>query len=278
MAADTQHRQLFAEMVRRRDDELDLAAAALLIAREEYPDLRVEDYIDRLDFLAGELARRVDLEDGPQGVISVINRYLFEELGFRGDQEDYFDPRNGFLNEVLDRRTGIPITLSVVYVEVARRLGLPVQGVGLPGHFIVKYVTDGSPILIDPFHGGALLSREDCHERVKAIYGPAAPFRESFLAAATKRQILGRILYNLKGIYLRDKAHAKALGTVELLLALSPWDLEEIRDRGMVSFQLRSLGPARDDLETYLRYFPDAPDVSAVRQTLEAVRALERGG
>src|SRR3972149_2719261 len=124
MAADTQHRQLFAEMVRRREDELDLAAAALLIAREEYPDLRVEDYIDRLDFQAGELARRVDLEDGPQGVISVINRYLFEELGFRGDQEDYFDPRNSFLNDVLDRRTGIPISLSVVYMEVARRLGL----------------------------------------------------------------------------------------------------------------------------------------------------------
>src|SRR3990170_3314009 len=278
MTAETQHRQLFAEMVRRRDEALDLAGAALLIAREEYPDLRVEEYIEWLDSMAAELARRVDLGDGPQGVISIINRYLFEEMGFHGNQEDYFDPRNSLLNDVLDRRTGIPMTLSVVYIEVARRLGLPVRGVGLPGHFVVKYVTDSSPILIDPFHGGALLSREDCHERVKAIYGPAAPFRESFLAAATKRQILARILYNLKGIYLRDKAHSRALGIVELLLALSPWDLEEVRDRGMIGFQLRSLGPARDDLETYLRYFPDAPDVSAVRQTLEAVRALERGG
>ena len=265
-------------MVRRRNDELDLATAALLIAREEYPDLRVEDYVDRLDFLAAQLAQRVDLGDGPQGVISVINRYLFEELGFHGNQENYFEPRNSFLNDVLDLRMGIPISLSVVYMEVARRLGLPVQGVGLPGHFIVKYVTDSSPILIDPFHEGALLSREDCHERVKAVYGPAAPFRESFLAAATKRQILARILYNLKGTYLREKNYAKALGIVELLLALHPWDLEEIRDRGMISFQLRSLGPAREDLETYLRHCADAPDAASVRQTLEAVRALERGG
>src|SRR3990172_6601372 len=277
MTADTKHRQLFAETVRRRDDELDLGAAALLIAREEYPDLRVEDYIDRLDLLAAELVQRVDLEDGPQGVISVINRCLFDELGFHGDSQDYFDPRNSFLNDVLDRRTGIPISLSVVYMEVARRLGLPVEGVGLPGHFIVKYDTESSPILIDPFDGGPPLSREDSHDRVKAIYGPAAPFRESFLAAATKRQILARILYNLKGIYLRDKAHSKALGIVELLLALSPWDLEEVRDRGMIGFQLRSLGPAPEDLETSLRYCADAADAATVRQTLEAIRALERG-
>lgn len=277
MTTDTQHRELFAEMVRRRDDELDLGAAALLIAQEEYPDLRVEEYIERLDSMGTELAPRIDLGDGPQGVISVVNRYLFDELGFHGDQENYFNTHNSFLNDVLDSRSGIPITLSVIYIEVCRRLGLPVQGVGLPGHFIVKYVTNSSPILIDPFHAGALLSREDCDERVKAIYGPAAPLRESFLAAATKRQILARILYNLKGVYLREKNYPKALGIVELLLALSPWDLEEIRDRGMIALQLRSLGPAREDLETYLRYYTEAPDAANVRQTLEAIRALERG-
>jgi len=263
-------------MVRRRDEDLDLAAAGLLIACEEYPRLDVDEYLTRLDLMAAELGRSLDLEAEPQRIAAALSAYLSGDMGFHGNQEEYFDPRNSFLNDVLDRRTGIPITLSVVYMEVARRLALPVVGAGLPGHLIVKYVAGEDDILIDPFNGGAILSREDCHELVKTAYGPDVPFRESFLAAPTKRQILSRILYNLKGLYLRNDDFARAQGTVELLLAISPWDLEEIRDRGMLSYRLHAYDSAVRDLETYLRHCPQATDAANVRQTLEAVQVLGR--
>src|SRR5438445_11102873 len=157
-------------MVARPEASVDLAEASLLIAGEEYPGLDPAPYLGRLDELGAHLRRRAG-DAGADALVPELNRLLFEEEGFRGNTVDYYDPRNSFLNDVLDRRTGIPISLSTVYMAVGRRAGVPVQGVGLPGHFVVRVTTAGGEALVDPFHDGAVLTLEDCQERLDRIYG-----------------------------------------------------------------------------------------------------------
>jgi regulator of sirC expression with transglutaminase-like and TPR domain len=179
------------------DEAVDLAHASLLIACEEYPDLDVNRYVARLDEWGEELRVRVEQQAEPAVVASSINHLLFEQEGFRGNTKDYYDPRNSFLNEVLDRRTGIPITLATVYMEVARRAGIAISGVGLPGHFIVRLRGQGPGLLVDPFHGGALLSVEDCQARLDRIYEGRVKVEPSMLAACERKEILARMLRNL---------------------------------------------------------------------------------
>jgi regulator of sirC expression with transglutaminase-like and TPR domain len=250
-------------MVRRRDDEIDLAEASLLYAREEYPRLVLRNYLARLDELAAAVTRRLPEGAGPRRTLDALNDYLFQVEGFRGNEESYYDPRNSYLNEVLDRRLGIPITLSVVYLEVGRRLGLPLDGVGFPGHFLIRYAADGEAIFLDPYHGGAILNPD--------VFAESALQHSYYLAAVTKRQILTRMLTNLKAVYLKDEDFDRASRIVELLLLVNPGALEEIRDRGLIRFRLGQRLAALIDLETYLRFAAEAEDAATIRREAGAI-------
>jgi len=268
-------RERFAETVARGEEELNLAEAALLIAKEEYPDLDDRPYLERLDRMAEEVGDRHVGAEGPDSRLEALNRYLFDSLGFRGNTDDYYDPRNSFLNEVLDRRTGIPITISVVYLEVGWRLGMPLRGVGFPGHFLVKYTDQAGEIVIDPFNRGAILSPDDCQGRLDQVYGGRVQFQSGFLAGVTRRQILLRILTNLKGIYLAGKDHRRALAAVERILIVDPSLAPEIRDRGILRMQLQQTGAAIADLERYLTMNPKTDDAEEVRRRLRDWRQAQ---
>ncbi len=265
-------RAQFAETVAQNEPDLELDRAALLIAAEEYPNLEVERYLEQLASFA-ELARQRDEFHGdPLVRITRLSSLVFDELGFRGNIEDYFDARNSFLNDVIDRRTGIPITLSVLYIEVARRIGLKFFGVGMPSHFIVKYASDEEEILLDPFNGGRLLSEEKCREMVEEIYGGQMKFHPAFLCAVTKRQILARMLQNLKGIYARVGDHHKTLSVIERALLISPDAASEIRDRGLVYSGMGRYALALGDLEEYLRRAPEAADAKEIKERIGELR------
>jgi regulator of sirC expression with transglutaminase-like and TPR domain len=240
-----------------------LAQAALLIARIEYPRLDVEAYLGKLDAM-GELARqavqrRVErtADNSRLACIKAVNEYLFEELHFVGNRDKYEDPRNSCLNEVLDRRTGIPITLCVVYMEVARRAGLHIDGVNFPGHFLVRCPEVGrrgsNGLIIDPFHGGALLSEHDCRLLLQRQVGSEVAFSKSLLAPTTRLQIIVRMLINLKRIYVHMRSFPQARDVTELLLAMTPSALSELRDRGLLAYHLNDVTGALRDLQTYLK-------------------------
>jgi regulator of sirC expression with transglutaminase-like and TPR domain len=264
-------RTAFATLVAQPEEQMDLAEAALLLAKEDYPDLDVARYLARLDAMAREAVAGVPDRAAPE-MIRALNAYLFKAQGFRGNSEDYYDPRNSFLNEVLDRRTGIPLSLSMIYMEVGRRAGLSLQGVGMPGHFLVKHVCGGQEILIDPYNAGAILRVEDCQCLLDRLFHGKVPFEPRFLDPVGPRQILSRMLHNLKVIYFNARQYAKAVSVVERLLVLQPACATEIRDRGLLLSQLNAFGRASRDLERYLRMAPGADDSQVIRSHLRALR------
>jgi len=268
-------RLIFARLVSRPEPTIDLAEAALLIAKEEYPDLEVARYLSRLDALAAEVRDRVGNGPDAHRLIASLGDYLFKEQGFRGNTSDYYDPRNSFLNDVLDRRMGIPITLSTVYMEVGRRLGARLHGVGMPGHFLVKYVGPGEEVVIDPFNGGTIVSPSDCQRLLDRISGGKLAFEPRFLSVLGARKILARMLSNLKMIYFNSQAYAKALSVVDRLLILDPRAATEVRDRGLLYCQLNRYPEAMVDLERYLTLAPAAEDAEAIRDHLRSIRQRE---
>jgi regulator of sirC expression with transglutaminase-like and TPR domain len=265
-------RQRFAGLVSRPETAIDLAEAALVIAQEEYPKLEVAHYLSCLDGLGAEVRARVGSVEDPHRLISALGDYLFREQGFHGNSDDYYDPRNSFLNDVLDRRIGIPITLSAVYMEVGRRLGLRLHGVGMPGHFLVKYAGADEEIVIDPFNGGALLSHADCQRMLDRIYQGKVAFEPRFLATVGTRQILCRMLNNLKAIYFKKQDFAKALSVVDRLLIIEPASATEVRDRGLLLSQLKRYPEATADLERYLKLAPQAEDSGVICDHLRSIR------
>ena len=224
-------RQLFADMVQGSEADIDLGKAALLIASEAYPGLDLLRYVAKLEAMAAAVRPQIAAAEDGLGKIEALNAYLFQELGFRGNPQQYYDVRNSFLNEVLDRKLGIPITISVVYIEVGRRAGMSLHGVGMPGHFIVRYDSPDDVMFIDPFNRGRILSRTACEELIQQIYGEPVPFQETFLATVTAKQLLSRMLGNLKAIYLQEKDYLKALSVVERLLLIQPRAEQELKDR-----------------------------------------------
>lgn len=253
----------------------ELAPAALAIARIEYPSLEAAPYLVRLDRMGAEAASRVRGIDSPPDAVRALNEYLYDEQGFTGNREQYDDPRNSFLNDVLDRRTGIPIALAVVYLEVARRAGLPVSGINFPGHFLLRGAAHAAdlasdlddPLIIDPFHGGALLSEIDCRQLLRQHIGDEAAFDRTLLAPTTRRDIVVRMLVNLKRLYVRMRSFPQARFTSDLLLAVDPSAISELRDRGLLAYHLEDFSAALRDLEEYLRLVPrrtaadEAPDI-----------------
>ena len=239
-----------------------LAAGALVIARIEYPRLDAERYLSRLDAM-GDAARRLierhidDTGDSStSSCVSAFNQYLFEDQHFVGNRERYEDPRNSCLNEVLERRTGIPITLSLVYMEVGRRAGLQIDGINFPGHFLVRcpeMSPRGKGLIIDPFHSGAQLSEHDCRLLLEKHVGSEVAFSKSLLTPATRPQVMVRMLLNLKKIYVHMHSFPQARDVTDLLLALTPSALSELRDRGLLAYHLNDVTSALRDLQTYLK-------------------------
>ncbi len=264
----------FALVVDRPESSLDLGEAALLIAEDAYPSLDVDRYLAHLDALAEPLRPRVREDSELIDTVQALNGHLFGEIGFRGNEEDYYDTRNSYLNDVLDRKLGIPITLSLVYIEVARRVGLTVVGIGLPGHFIVEARRDGESVLLDPFHGGVLLTPEDCERLVQEVYGGSVPFSEDQLEPVRKRAILTRVLNNLKRTYLTRDDPGRAWPVVEKMVHLNPESPLDRRDRGLLAYRLNRFAMARDDLQFYLAHRPEAPDRVAIRASLSAIESI----
>jgi regulator of sirC expression with transglutaminase-like and TPR domain len=242
----------------------DLAPAALAIARVEYPSLRTGGYLEAIDRMGSEAAARV-ARTGARGrdAIGVLNEYLYDEQRFTGNRQSYDDPRNSFLNEVLDRRTGIPISLAVVYLEIARRAGVHVAGINFPGHFLLRAADDEARLryeedllIVDPFHGGALLSEADCREMLRQHVGDEAAFDRDLLAPATRHEIVVRMLVNLKRLYVRMRSFPQARFVADLLLTVDPSAVSELRDRGLLAYHLEDFSAALRDLESYLRLMP----------------------
>lgn len=255
------------------DEKIDLLRGALLIAETEYPRLRPELYIGKID----ELAVRAQslLPDGPDAAqtIQVMNQVLFAEEKLRGNNEDYYDPRNSFLNDVLERKLGIPITLAVVYMEVARRIGFPLFGVGMPGHFLLKhYDVDGRQTLIDCFASGKILSASDCQRRLNEIYSGQLTLQPDFLGAIPRRQILMRMLNNLRSVYLTRRNFRKALQIVDLILAIYPRSPEDVKQRAVLLHELGAASRALQDFDLYLKMSPEASDADEIRQITLSIR------
>jgi regulator of sirC expression with transglutaminase-like and TPR domain len=251
---------------------LPLLEAVLEIAAEEHETMDVLAQVARIETIGAAAKERVADLTNPFARLAALREFLFDELGFRGNSEHYDDPRNSYLDDVLERKLGIPLTLSIVVIEVARRAGIEAEGVGLPGHFVVRVEPSGRRLLIDPFHGGHIVTIEDCKDLVVRTTGRASLFRRDSLDAATPRAMLTRLLLNLKRIHLAQGDYIRALAVVERLLVVAPGDAKEIRDRGLLLAHLGQSGAAVSDLECYLALAPSAPDVESVRGRLAWIR------
>lgn len=252
------------------EDEIDLAWAALLIAASEYPELDVVGQMEVLDSLAAGAAKGMGDDGDPLSSVNNLSAYLFDEVGFHGNEAEYYDPRNSYLNEVLARRMGIPITLSVVCIEVGKRLGIPLEGVGMPGHFLLRH-RDEPGIYIDPFHRGILLSEDECAQLLRDATRTAVPWDKSYLTTVSNRELIARILRNLKGIYLNQHDHQRALGIAGLAVSLQPNIIGERRDRGLIHYQLGNHQAALEDLRIYLAASPPGVDASDVRRLVDRI-------
>ena len=253
------------------DDELPLLDTALLIARDEYPDLEPGGYTAQMETYADALRPQLDGDIDLPARLTAINRYLFEEVGFAGNNLEYDDPRNSYLNDVVDRKLGIPISLAVIQIEVTRRLGMPLDGVSFPGHFLVRLPVDDGILVLDPYNKGRPVSAEELRERASPHMGGHPPDDQQLLqilAPATNRAILMRMLRNLKGLYLEQRDWERVARTADRLLKLSPGTAEAVRDRGLAYRELGYAKGAREDLARYLQMLPEAEDGEGVRAVL----------
>jgi len=252
------------------ENEGALDAAALEMASIEFPSLIPGPYLERLDEMGRELGDETDGMSGPE-FLAQANTYLFSEIGFRGNERNYYDPRNSCLNWVLDQRTGIPITLSLVYIEVARRIGRPVFGIGLPGHFVIRYDDGEFSTYVDPFNGGKLLNEHECQELVTGIGGAEALSDPLLFRAANTRYILIRMLNNLRAAYFRREEFGRAATVLNLLVQSSPGTADYYKGRGIANVHIRQFGAAKADFEQYLRLHPDADDRDEIVKQMAAI-------
>lgn len=262
-------RQFFYQEIHQPDDQISLERAALYLAMEEYPELDVEAYLNALDTMAVEVEERLPTEPYPLRILQTINRYLYDDLGFEGNTADYYSPRNSFLNDVIDRRKGIPITLSLVYLAIAKRIDFPMVGIGMPGHFLIRPAVADMEIFVDAFNQGEILFPQDCKDRLAQLFGQSIELQPSFLQVVTPKQFLARMLTNLKVIYLEQSNVEKALAAIERILLLFPESPSELRDRGILYYRLNRFTEARQDLEDYLTLVPNAKDAPIIKGLIE---------
>jgi len=269
-------RQQFVNELRRTEGEIDLARAALLIASEQYPQLPIDMYLGRLDQLAERVLERLEGETAPTLVLQELITTLFEREKFVGNREAYYDPRNSFLNDVLDRRLGIPLTLGIVVLEVGWRLGLDLEGVNFPHHFLVRFRGESMSLLIDAYDGGEIRFEDQAQELLDRVYGGMVRLRPAFLAAATRRDMLARLLSNLKGVYLNAHDDARAIGAVERLLLIRPDAIGERKTLGLLLARQGRNAEALHHLGEYLESLPESSrDTRRISTIMDRIRSGE---
>jgi len=264
----------FEQLVKQPEAALDLARAAMLVAAEADPNLDVDRQLHTLESWAEELRGRIDPEWNNLQKLARLRAFLFDDLKFRGDRRDYYDPRNSLLHEVMSRRLGIPLTLSILFMELGWRIGMPFEGVGFPGHFLVRLTGEQADLLLDPYRRGMTVHPEDCRRMLSDLSGGKMEFAEHHIASIGKRDMLARLLMNLKGAYLRAHQDELALAAVERLLLIHPEDLDELRDRGLLLYRLSRYRPALAVLESYLAARPDAADRERIATHAAELREL----
>jgi regulator of sirC expression with transglutaminase-like and TPR domain len=270
-------RQSFSEFATLDEEAFPLDRSALAFAIEEYPGINIQSYLRKLDTYAASTEVLVGLDRKPVNVIEGLNEVLFVQEGLRGNSEDYYDPRNSFLNEVLDRKLGIPISLSVIYMEVAKRISFPIQGIGFPGHFLIKHVAKDREIIIDPYNRGKILTLSECQELLDKSHDGALHMNSSLLQPMDKRSIITRMLYNLKGIYTQKEQYQKAISVIDKILMLNPLAPTELRDRGLLFMQTSLFAKALADLESYLRDTVVPEDSSYIENHVKMLRSIVCG-
>jgi regulator of sirC expression with transglutaminase-like and TPR domain len=277
----------FAALVSGTDASIDLALTALLIACAEYPQLKPAYYLEQLDALALRVSARLGLpapdsagpfqlpEEMPRlDVVAAMNEVLFQQEDFHGDKEDYYNPANSFLNDVLERHTGLPITLSLLYIEVGKRIGIQFDGIGLPFHFVVGCLLPQGRIYIDPYEAGRIYTARECRERVRRMLGGEGKLYTQWFEPISSRKLLVRLLNNLKHVYLRADDFARALLICDYLVLLLPQSALERRERGAIHFQLKHYARALQDLSTYVELAPHAADVEETQRQIKTLRQI----
>lgn len=264
----------FIRLVQQPEPSIDLARAALLVAAECGANVDVDGELHQLESWAAELRQRLDPDWNNLQKLARLRSFVFEELGFRGDRLDYYSPNNSLLHEVVRRRRGVPLTLGIIMLELGWRIGIPFEGVGFPGHFLVRLTGEEKDLLLDPFKRGMSVHEEDCKKMLEETTGGRMSYDPELLASVGKRAMLQRLLTNLKGAYLRADQDAQALAAVERLLALNPDDIEEVRDRGLLLYRLSRYVPARACLERYVAERPGAADRANIERHLAVLKQL----
>lgn len=264
------HAQPWEWLAQAKDEQIPLVEATLLIARDEYPELSVAAYLAQMQQLTDTLQAQLPSGDDPLVKLRTLNHFLFDTAGFSGNFLDYYDPRNSYFNEVLDRRLGIPITLAVLYVELGRRIGVDLDGVSFPGHFLVRMDVDGGLIVLDPYHCGKSVGADELKLRARTMLGHDEPDDQllfEMLTPARNRSVLTRMLHNLKALYGESGNTEKALRCADRIVSLDPQPTD-IRDRGLLYHSIGAHTAARRDLERYLQTQKDASDFDEVESTL----------
>jgi len=267
------NRRRFLEMMQRPDAEIDLARAALIVAAENDPTLDVDAEMAKLDRWAQELARRIDPKWNSLQRLARLRTFMYEELGFKGDVQGYYSPANSLLHSVMSRRLGIPLTLSIVFMEIGWRIGVPFEGVGFPGHF-VRLTGEPGDLLLDPYDHGASVHEEDCKRMIELTTGGTVPYDPSMIRSLGKRAMIARLLFNLKVACLKAGDDNGALAAVERLLLLHTDDPPELRDRGLLLYRMDRYREARSTLKAYLRARPDALDREVIERHLAALEMM----
>ncbi len=267
--------QALSYYLNRSDEELDLSRAALIIASAHYPSFVMDAYVKQLAQMERALRPRLRSANTPEQQVAMINAHLFDELGFKGDTEDYFDPRNSFLNEVLDRKRGIPITLSLIYLDVAQRLFLPIFPVGMPYHFFMRYETPQQQFYIDPFYGGAILTEAECFERISEIAGETILYDPAYVQVTPKRIFLYRLLNNLKRYYLENDKRPQAEKVLKQLLIILPESVPNLRELGKINLKEQRYPEALDWFQRYLDAEPNAQDAPHIVEAMTEIHRLK---
>ena len=238
----------------------------------EYPDLNMDEYINRINRIGMSLKESINDVKNPTYLISMLNEHLFENLGFQGDDEDYYNPKNNFLNEVIDKKSGLPITISILYVEIAKFVGLDLKIVGFPGHVLVKY---NEEMILDPFNDGDLLGVDDLQEILDTNFGGQLDFEPEFLDEITPEQVLVRMARNLKNSYVQSFVYDKALRCVDMVLAIEPESPEDIRDKGILEERILHSDIALEYLNKYLEINPNAEDVDFILELIRSIKTRD---
>jgi regulator of sirC expression with transglutaminase-like and TPR domain len=273
MAAVDDPRAAFAAELEKTDAEIDLGRVALLIAAEEYADLDVDAYLARIDAISEGVRPRLSGDEGPAAVLSAINGHLYGELGFVGNRDEYYDPRNSFLNEVLERRTGLPILLCILYREVARRLGHDLVGINFPLHFVLAWPLPDGPLIVDAFENGTIMTPAECELRLARSFGRPVTLGPEAFEPVGPRPIVRRVLNNLMNEYVRQSDYARALAAIDRMLIALPI-AEDLRHRGLLLFRLGRHRDAEESLTAFLANAPNAPDRQEIEQHLEWIKRL----